>query len=218
MFEQSLMSKSFEWFKYFNALQCVRGLHVLNVPNSIFNLDVPTSLFHTKRWQLHLNVSHLITKMSNFKLILTVRYKFWYLLSNINFNIHYPTSILIFTIQYQFWYSLSNINFSICCPISISILTIQYQFWYLLPSINFNIHYPISIKIFTSNTNFPKTNANLNFNILILSVLKCPQYNTRFLLNTKIDKKNKQILLISVFKYVQLNIQHSVSKYANDIR
>merc|ERR1712212_866773 len=94
---------------------------------------------------------------------------------------------------------------------------VQYQFQYSLSNINFNIHYPISIKIFTSNTNFPKTNANLNFNILILSVLKCPQYNTRFLLNTKIDKKKKKFLLISVFKYEQLNIQHSVSKYANDI-
>ena len=150
MFEQSLMSKSFEWFKYFNALQCVRGLHVLNVPNSIFNLDVPTSLFHTKRWQLHLNVSHLITKMSNFKLILTVRYNFdiccpisisiftiqhqsWYSLSNINFDIRYPISILVFVVQYQFQYSLSNINSDICCPVSILIFTIQSQLRYSLP-------------------------------------------------------------------------------------
>ena len=172
MFEQSLMSKSFEWFKYFNALQCVRGLHVLNVPNSIFNLDVPTSLFHTKRWQLHLNVSHLITKMSNFKLILTVRYKFWYLLSNINFNIHYPTSILIFTIQYQFWYSLSNINFSICCPISISILTIQYQFWYCCP---------VSILIFTIQSqlrySLPIPISQRPMQILISTFSYCPFWN-----------------------------------------
>ena len=192
MFEQSLMSKSFEWFKYFNALQCVRGLHVLNVPNSIFNLDVPTSLFHTKRWQLHLNVSHLITKMSNFKLILTVRY---------NFDIYYPISILVFVVQYQFQYSLSNINSDICCPVSILIFTFQSQLRYSLPI-------PISQR---------------PMQILISTFSYCPFWNVHNIIQDffsiqRLTKKNKQILLISVFKYVQLNIQHSVSKYANDIR